>query len=229
MIIDCISDLHGEEPELEGGDILIVAGDLTATHKPQQFKQFFNWLMVQDYKYKVVIAGNHDSYLQESVMYGQISMNLGGQFDQNENFNKYAYYYLCEAQVVIEGLKFFGTPWTKTFEGIEPNCMAFTMQTEKQLSDKWKIIPDDTDILITHCPPYGIFDEVLRRDHTLEYTGSMSLRNEVIERIKPKLHVFGHIHQHGGKKMNAITTQFVNASILDEYYDATNEPVRIIL
>lgn len=72
MIIDCISDLHGHFPSLEGGDLLIIAGDLTATHTPQELYQFNDWVKVQDYKKKVLIAGNHDTFF----VYGVICKSL---------------------------------------------------------------------------------------------------------------------------------------------------------
>jgi len=63
MIIDCISDIHGFFPKLDGGDLLLIAGDLTARDEPQQFKEFKQWLKEQRYAKKVLIAGNHDNFL----------------------------------------------------------------------------------------------------------------------------------------------------------------------
>ena len=56
MIIDCISDLHGYYPELEGGDLLIVAGDLTARDDENEHEiEFAQWFLTQRYKYKIFI------------------------------------------------------------------------------------------------------------------------------------------------------------------------------
>lgn len=226
MIIDCISDLHGEKPKLEGGDVLIVAGDLTCSHTIKEFSKFFTWLEKQDYKHKIVIGGNHDSFLQQVVSYGEKSINLG----KNEK-GQYNYYYLCEASIVIDGIKFFGTPWTKTFPGISYLCKAFTVDSDKMLKHKWKAIPDDTNVLITHSPPFGILDTVERYNEKPESVGSISLR-ETIERIQPRLHIFGHIHNGYGQQVLKCPFRdiiCVNASIMNEYYDPVNSPIRIIL
>ena len=217
MKITCISDLHGELPELPGGDLLIVAGDLTASDKLSQYLQFFMWMSQQDYKFKVLIGGNHDNEIQ----------NRAVQFDPNFGIT-----YLCDSGCEFEGLKIWGSPWTSQFPGINPHCCAFTMpfgcDTEDHLDDKWQMIPNDTDILITHSPPYGIFDETDRE----ESVGSRSLIVRLAE-IKPKLHVFGHIHEEGGKILHVpwstTGTTFVNASLMDSDYDMTNKPVEIEL
>ena len=99
MIIDCISDLHGYQPKLDGGDLLIVAGDLTARDLESQYRQFIYWLDQQDYKKKIIIAGNHDGELQ-----------------QNPGLFKFTVFdYLCDSQSVFQDLKIWGSPWTPTF------------------------------------------------------------------------------------------------------------------
>ncbi len=227
MIIDCISDLHGDFPELEGNaDVLIVAGDLTARHTLKEFNYFFNWLKKQNYKHKIVIGGNHDAYLQQNVMYGQNSMNLG----RNED-GTYDYYYLCESEVIIDGIKFYGTPWTKTFAGIAPNCKAFTVDGEEMLSKKWVVIPEDTDVLITHSPPYLIGDLVDRSPYEPEHVGSKSL-GRLIRDSNIKLNVFGHVHEgYGEMRLERISDDhefiFVNASIMNKDYESVNKPIRI--
>lgn len=233
MIIDCISDLHGELPELDCGDILIVAGDLTASHSAKEFKTFFDWLIAQDYNHKIVIGGNHDSYLQKTVMYGEISKDLGKQYDEDDNFIGYGYYYLCDSSVTIDGYKIYGTPWTRTFEGINPNCMAFTVDGEEMLSKKWEFIPDDVDILVTHSPPYLIGDLVERYRAEPEHVGSKSLGKKIKD-SNIKLHVFGHIHAGYGetrlqRERDDHEFIFVNASIMNEDYDPVNKPIRIVL
>lgn len=218
MKIDCISDLHGEFPKLDGGDLLIIAGDLTANDLPHQRFEFLKWLSEQDYRKKIWIAGNHDNSL--------IGLNFTPLRPNSAE-------YLCDSVTEFEGLKIWGSPWTKTFPGINPHCKAFTKDTDEELDEKWKKIPDDIDILITHSPPYGIFDTIysrlLRKNPIPFEAGSVSLRNHVMDRIKPNLHVFGHIHEWGGRMLDTCTTKFVNASLMNNDYEPTNEPVTVIL
>lgn len=221
--IDCISDLHGCKPALHGGDLLIVAGDLTARDTEYQHDDFFVWLNDQAYKKKIFIAGNHDNYLQRN----------------NEKFikalNKLDLEYLCDSGTEFEGLKIWGSPWTSQFPGINPHCCAFTYPFMKSMEDRWNLIPDDVDILITHSPPFGILDQI--ETEYGAHVGDKDLREVLNNRLKPKLHVFGHIHENGGKQVilkkpgygteNNITC--VNASVVDERYRHVNKPTRIIL
>lgn len=220
MIIDCISDLHGEYPTLEGGDLLIVAGDLTGSDKIVQYQNFNTWLNEQKYTKKVLIGGNHDGYFE----------NKGFDYIQTI-YCAFGVDYLCDSGTEFQGLKIWGSPWSKWFKGINPHCMAFT-GNEELLESKYAIIPDDIDILITHSPPFGTLDYKVLFDGTEFYLGSTSTL-EVLERIKPKLHVFGHIHECGGRELLfkhlGPNTVCVNASIMNEDYDAVNKPVRVIL
>ena len=226
MIIDCISDLHGFQPELKGGDLLIVAGDLTARHTPLEMVSFLCWIEAQEYKKKIYIAGNHDTQLVEE---GEYKVFFDGKiFSMRwpENIE-----YLCDSGTEFEGLKIWGTPWTKRFPGINTKCMAFTCDTEEELMVKFALIPDDTDILISHGPPFFILDEIETGN-----VGSLALLS-VLERSKPKLHVFGHIHENGSKQLiykrsgygDENNTQCINASYVNERYKPVNPPIRIVL
>ncbi len=213
MIIDCISDLHGHYPELEVGDLLIVSGDLTARDDNKGWTAFELWLCEQKYKKKIFIAGNHDNKLQDG------SWDIVG--DGNTE-------YLCDSGTEFEGLKIWGSPWTRSFKGMNPRCKAFTLDTEQELLEKFKLIPHDTDILITHSPPYGILDECAQGDRIMS-VGSTALRDE-LDRIKPLYHIFGHIHEGYGKvllKHTGPNTMCINASHVDERYRPVNKTVRI--
>lgn len=213
MIIDCISDLHGYYPELEGGDLLIVAGDLTSKDSDNCWNNFYHWLHKQQEIYRkiILIAGNHDNNICEQYLMIELKTH-----------------YLRDSVTEFEGFKIWGSPWTKTFPGMNPKCKAFTVDTEEELEEKWRLIPEDVDILITHSPPFGIFDKSIRKENC----GSKTLRNNILssERFpKLKLHVFGHIHEEGGKTLDNSLCKFVNASCVNERYEPVNEPVRIIL
>jgi len=212
MIIDCISDLHGKYPTLEGGDLLIVAGDLTARDLETEMELFDYWLYQQKYNAKIVIGGNHDNVLQQK----RLNLQFGTYFeDSGCSFN---------------GFKMWGSPWTTRFKGMNPHCMAFTVDTDKELAEKWALIPEDTDILVCHSPAYALFDAVECGDK-IEFVGSPSLRH-TLERIKPKLFVCGHIHEGYGHmifKHVGMDTHYVNASHVDEWYRNRNKPIRIIL
>jgi Icc-related predicted phosphoesterase len=232
MIIDCIADLHGFMPDLKGGDLLIVGGDLTARDEPIQYGKFAAWMDRQKYTKKILIAGNHDTYFQkegfESIkdVYDDIGVD-----------------YLCDSgtefrywpplkpgmedgtTLQIKDYKIWGIPWTKRFIGMNPHCMAFTYYDENWFYDeKVAKIPVDVDILITHSPPYGILDETFDGIKA----GSKSLMKG-IEKVLPEVVIFGHIHEQGGKVCKIKGIKFVNASIMDENYDPVNKAIRIIL
>ena len=219
MIIDCISDLHGEYPLLGGGDLLIIAGDLVGRSDVTAYTYFCNWLNAQNYRKKVVISGNHDTWLEENPRF----------FDGQTGID-----YLCDSSTEFEGLKIYGSPWTHRFQGINPHCCAYAIRSNKLESNMESIPYDDIDILVTHTPPYMILDEVWRSQFDgsdfPENTGSVSLRNRLLSPCsKVKLHVFGHIHEHGGRFFNTGLMTFINASLMNEHYEFVNEPVRIEL
>ncbi len=210
MIIDLVSDLHGCKPALHGGDLLIVAGDLTARDTFPEYCSLFQWISRLPYRKKIVIGGNHDGLLDSDDWFAKMTSDFT---------------YLCDAECEFEGLKIWGTPWTKTFEGMNPKCKAFTCDTEEELAEKWALIPNDTDILITHSPPYGNLD--VTKDG--KSVGSYSLW-ERYEKVRPKLFVFGHIHESYGCSTRANnSTIFINASHVNERYQPVNKPVRIAL
>lgn len=206
MIIDCISDLHGSYPELQGGDLLIVAGDLTARDTVKQHQDFYNWMWSQKYKRVVYIAGNHDG-------------NIPGSGCES-------IYYLCDSGCDFEGLNIWGTPWTPEF------CnWHFMLPRGRQLKEKWDKIPYNTDILVTHGPPLGILDETDNTYFRAERVGCADLR-DAVDRIQPRLHVFGHIHHGHGQmllKNDRRDTICVNAAIMNEQYKPVNKPIRVIL
>src|SRR5208337_2162917 len=138
-------------------------------------------------------------------------------------------------------LKIWGSPWTKTFERMNPHCKAFTCDTEEELAEKWALIPDDIDILITHSPPQYGLDKTINQF----FVGSESLRDCVFKN-QPKLHVFGHIHEAygiitketiqdlifkitGKFDERLFSTTIVNASHVNERYKPVNKPIRVIL
>lgn len=218
MIIDCVADLHGFYPQTEGGDVLIVAGDLTKSNKQWQYLEFRNWLRAQNYKHRILVCGNHDGCIEEGLFYFSDEW-LGA-------------IYLRDEEVVIDGVKFYGSPWTAHFDEVNPHCAAF-MKPEKQLAEIWKKIPEDTDVLITHSPPFGILDGIpLPHDGTLFHAGSKTLAAEMAKRDKvPKLWVWGHIHEAYGEDLavRGKECKMINCSYVNEKYKPVNKPIRVVL
>ncbi len=208
MLIDCVSDLHGFQPELAGGDILIIAGDLTARDTKEEYDRFIHWLNASPYRYKVVIAGNHDGLIEK----GKVTI---GTDPLVKNIH-----YLCDSGTEIEGLKIWGSPYTPTFLS-----WYFMQDRGQDIKKHWDLIPSGIDILVTHGPPYGIFDETIEEIRV----GCEDLRLAVQERIKPRIHCFGHIHECGNSitKIDGIT--YVNCSFVDEKYRPVNSSIRLVL
>lgn len=200
--ITCISDLHGFEPSLPGGELLIIAGDLTARNTLEGYERFKRWVKGLNYRCKIVIAGNHDGLLES----GKVVIEDG--------FN--GIHYLCDSGFEFEGLKIWGSPYTPTFLN-----WYFMRNRGKDIKKHWDLIPSNTDILVTHGPPYGIFDETNEKRHV----GCQDLMEQVQERVKPRLHCFGHIHEGGNNKAEIDGITYINCSYVDERYRPVNPPI----
>ena len=169
------------------------SGDFTFGGSEKEAYDFVNWLCDLPYKHKIFIAGNHDL-----CMYGADSI------DGLPN----NVHYLCNSSVVIDGMKFYGMPM------FMEDCMDGTY--DKEIA----AIPNDTDVLITHQPPYGILDGGEYKGVEHYHYGDTLVYNRCME-VKPGLHLFGHDHNdYGHVTING--TVFSNAAVVDEHYELKN-------
>lgn len=198
MKIILISDTHGAHNMLRipEGDILIHAGDFTGMGKEEEIRSFGGWLAGLTHKHKIVIAGNHDVSFQRTP-------------DSAREWLGDSCNYLLNEGIEVEGLKIWGSPVQPLFSN---GVWAFEMNQEGR-KELWAKIPSGLDVLITHGPPRGILDKVF----TGVPVGCEELNKRVRE-VKPKVHVFGHIHEEGGKVEDHDGTVFVNAAVVDEKY-----------
>ena len=200
MRIISISDTHGLHDDLDipDGDVLVHAGDMTSHGRLAQIKGFNEWFGSFPHKYKIVISGNHDWGFQNQSKQAKELLT--------------SCIYLQDESVEIEGVKFFGTPWQPDFYN-----WAFNLPRGKELKSIWENIPDETDVLITHSPPFGILDQVLSG----ESVGCEDLRNR-IDNLNLKAHIFGHIHESYGTELIG-DCQFANASTCNRRYMPFNK------
>lgn len=216
MKILCISDTHGQHNQLNlvDADMIIHAGDCTNQRDPYlnapELEVFYNWYKSLPYKYKVYIPGNHDTSFPRNLV--QIPDEI---------------IVLCHNETEIEGVKMFGSPYTPEFG----QGWAYNVDRSK-IQRYWNQIPDDTDIIITHGPAKGIMDLTYGRDNNLKQCGCGSLLHTIKE-IKPKYHIFGHIHDESGifnggiLNVPKIGTTFVNASTNNLRLEVVNHGILI--
>jgi Icc-related predicted phosphoesterase len=208
MNITCISDTHGlhQYCNLQSGNLLIHAGDITEHGTEDELQDFIDWLIQQPFEYKIFIGGNHDFCLEETTKTG-----IQKRLPKNT-------FYLQNSGTKIEGLNIWGSPVTPYFLG-----MAFNERRGNDIRKVWKKIPATTDILITHGPPLGILDNGFGCEDLLQK----------VTTVKPKLHVFGHVHEQTGIIQQA-GTEFINAALVNnidllvgEEYKIVNQPVSL--
>lgn len=192
------------------GDILVHSGDATITGTVEEVERFNDWFTGLPHSHKIFVAGNHDWLFEKDNDFARRMLDPH-------------IVYLQDSSIEIDGLKIYVSPWQPRFFD-----WAFNLNRGYELAEKWAMIPDDIDILITHGPPNGILDLVPRKGWD-ENTGCEELRKRV-EQIaaygRLKLHVFGHIHCGYGSH-EEFGVRFVNASICDEQYEPTQRPVLI--
>lgn len=207
MRICIISDTHNKHKQLvlPDADMIVHCGDATSMGYEYEIKHFFKWYSkLSQYKYKIFVSGNHEKLFEDfpSMAKDLVPDNV---------------IYLEDSGIEIDGHYFYGSPVQKPFKN-----WAFNRPEEK-LAQHWEAIPDNTDVLITHGPPFGIMDW---SNHSKSAEGSPSLLHEVQNRIKPKFHCFGHMHEYHGIEIINETT-FINASVLNDHYVVSYEPVLI--
>ncbi len=213
-----ISDTHTKHNKIEipECDLLIHSGDYTSMGYLREVEDFLKWFTALDQaKHKIYIEGNHDFNKHTPYIAG-LNNNLARGYGVNEPGTNI--YNLLDSYVDIEGIQIYGTPWTPRFYN-----WAFMGEPGADLAKKYNKIPHGTDILISHGPPYGFGDKT---EMTVDHVGSQDLLNRILE-VKPKLVVYGHIHD--GFGMYSITDDITgfNVSVLDDHYNIVNEPVVI--
>jgi predicted phosphohydrolase len=200
-----ISDTHNRQNlDLPPGDVLVHAGDATGRGTLEEVERFLAWFAAQPHRRKVFIAGNHDWLFERDPAAAARLLQAHPGLD-----------YLQDSGLEIDGIRFWGSPWQPEF-----CAWAFNLPRQgEQLRQAWNRIPPGAEVLITHGPPHGILDQVGGGEHL----GCEELRLRLAA-VRPRLHVFGHIHDgYGAHREDG--TLFVNASTCDEGYHPVNAPV----
>ena len=195
--IVCLSDTHLRDVAVPPGDVLVHAGDFTMGGSLREIERFAAWIGALPHRYKIVIAGNHDFGFERHPHEAR---------DRLDGVT-----YLEDQGVEVEGLRIWGSPWQPRFRD-----WAFNLDRGAPLREKWERIPPGTDLLVTHGPPAGILDRTVSGQEV----GCADLR-DVVFGIRPRLHVFGHIHE-GFGVLERDGTTFANASICTVGYEPRN-------
>lgn len=174
-----MADTHGFHPKLSvpPADILIHAGDLTGRGTRAQVENALAWLRSLPHRHKVLVAGNHDFFFErEPETAARLAREAG-------------LHYLLDSEVTLEGLRIWGSPWQPRFFD-----WAFNLDRGEPLAAKWRLIPEGVDVLVTHGPPAGHGD----RCDDGRRVGCADLL-EHLHRVKPRVNLFGHIHEDRGE------------------------------
>lgn len=201
MKLSIISDTHGshEKVTVPDADVLIHCGDWTAMDSDKEWGDFITWLLDQPARHKILIHGNHDNpRWVEAGRYLNTDLTI-----------------LHDSAVEIEGITFYGSPYTPKFY----NWHWMLPRNSEELAKKWEKIPDNTQVLITHGPPQGILD--IAGD---ERCGCELLEKRVRQLENLKLHCFGHIHSGYGQSFSG---KSANAAIMTEQYRPENKPIEV--
>lgn len=208
MRVVCISDTHGMHRRMDhmipDGDLLLHAGDVTKNGKIEDLAAVEAFFREQPHAHKVFTPGNHDWIFQDEPLKACEMVPSA--------------ICLIDQGIEIEGLKIWGSPWQPEFHN-----WAFNLPPGEALAEKWRLIPSNTDILLTHTPPADILDRCKNGEHK----GCRDLAARLRE-ISPLLNVFGHIHEAYGQETHG-NTKFVNASICNLGYRPVNPPIVVDL
>lgn len=207
MNLTLISDTHERKLKLPEGEVLIHAGDISSMGTREEITEFLNWFAETPFDLKIFIAGNHDFGFERDSEWC---------LNEVSKYKAHGVVYLNDSGFTHKGVNFWGSPVTPEFNKWAFNRARNEAEANfkfiKTIKPHWDLIPDNTDVLITHGPPYKILDKTIYG----QYTGCDLLRTKILE-VKPKIHVFGHIHESRGVE-TIDGVRYYNASCVDENY-----------
>lgn len=206
MIIVALSDTHGNHHAVDvpPGDIIIHCGDITRKSNPAEVTDFIRWFAGLNFQYKILVAGNHDRFIRKKK---PEFLELAG----SHNIA-----YLENTSIRINGYSIFGSPFSLNYGGIGAFTYFDTLGAERI----WNLIPENINILVTHAPPRGFRDFSKTENNN---AGCQVLRERVLS-IKPRYHIFGHIHESYGIETHG-NSVFINASLSNGSGEIVNKPV----
>lgn len=181
---------------------MIHAGDFSWRGTLEEVIPFLDWFAKQPAKHKILTVGNHEG---------------GFVWHQHDLFKEECklrdLIFLNDSGIEIDGLKFWGSGWTPTF------CNWYWMADRGvQIRQHWNMIPEDTNVLVSHGPPMGILDKLI--DGT--DVGCQDLMDRILKTPGLKACFFGHIHLHGGRMQEFHGIKFFNCSVCTEEYKPWN-------
>jgi Icc-related predicted phosphoesterase len=210
--VAAVADLHGYLPEVPDCDVLVIAGDIArvSDHRPAfqarwPAERFGPWLEGVPAARVVGIAGNHDFVFEsapESVPAGL------------------RWTYLQDGGATIDGVRFWGSPWTPWFLDWAFNAPRDD-EDESFLSRLYDTVPGDTDVVVIHGPPAGFGDLTARGVRV----GSEAFLR-LIDRVDPSLALFGHIHEDRGSWTHRGSV-LANVAAVDLDYRPRRGPVAV--
>jgi predicted phosphodiesterase len=252
LTVICISDTHGQLHainDIPAGDVIIHAGDSTKRGRFEELKEFYEGFGNLPHPVKLFVAGNHELTLDNNLWKNPRAHFLRQFSPDGEDAVPFEYNLACmslvrsnacssgkiryledeKIEMRVEGsnggsFTVYGSPWQPM---ISVFPMSFNLTRGPRLREVWERIPDDVDILVTHAPPLNILDDTSAGTNC----GSEELRKTVDGgRIRPRLHVFGHVHEsHGVRRLAEGGSLFVNAASCDASYSADRRPVAVLL
>ena len=191
--ITLLSDTHCGHDGLRIApcDILAHAGDWSRHGTLDEAVAFFTWFGAQPARVRVATGGNHDLVAERQP---EVMRALA---------REHGVLWLVDDGADVLGLRVWASPYSPRH-----GKWAFQDARGEEARHRWEGVPRDLDLLITHGPPHGVRDRIVRGDHV----GCEALLGVVRER-PPRLHLFGHVHEsHGEDRVEGLHTRFVNAS-----------------
>lgn len=218
LSIVALSDTHGLHASMKqgipDGDVLVHAGDFCRRGLMQEVHDFAEWMEDLPHPHKLVTAGNHDRPVEENEHVAR------------KVFEAHGIQLLIGETIDIDGVSFFGSPYTPTFLN-----WHYMRDRGEQIRAEWEAIPSNVDVVITHGPAYGHGDLARPwKGAPPRHVGCFELLNR-LRTVRPKVHVFGHIHEGYGVTISEEVpgTTFLNASICTEAYQPENSPHQFLL
>ncbi len=214
MRVVFLSDTHGRHTEMDipEGDVIIHGGDMTDKGTTKEAIRFLHWFESLPHFYKVAIPGNHDLCFNPNLKMGNEEFRRAVQnFTSLRDLNMILYDQMCE----IEGFRIWGSPYTPAYG----SKWTFGIERGQPMRTHWSQIPATVDILVTHGPPKDILDTYYWNEES-ERIGCEGLKEAVLAK-RPRLHLFGHVHDSRGVTAEDSIT-FINGSIIRDDCDSLN-------